>query len=118
MLDVLVQISQVMQECAQFISKYSETKSFCTLLVVDLVFLDGLISFIGSRLRKNVLSETATMVANYNLKLDQLMQELRDQAVLNIQGGVQQMQADANLDTLACTGKVGVNQMKKCLDGT
>ena len=27
--DVLVQVAQVMQECAQFISYYSETKGFC-----------------------------------------------------------------------------------------
>lgn len=125
MQDVLVQIAQVVQECAQFMSKYSETKSFCTSLGVDLLFLDHLIFFIGSRLRKNVLSETATMVANYNSKLDQLMQELRDRAVLNVQSGVQQiglsiqqMRGDVSLDTLACAGKVGVNQMKKCLDGT
>ena len=30
MKDVLVQISQVVQECAQFISNYSKTKNFCT----------------------------------------------------------------------------------------
>ena len=125
MQDILVQIAQVMQECAQFISKYSETESFCRSLVTDVVFLSGLISFVGSRLRKNVFSETATMVANFNLKLDQLMQELRDWAVLNVQSGIQQirlsiqqMRGDMSLDTLACAGKVGVNQMKKCLDGT
>ena len=113
-----------MQECAQFISKYSETKSFCTLLV-DLVFLEDLMFSIGHRLGKNVFSETATTVANYNSKLDQLMQELRDRAVLNIDDGVQQIglgiqqiRGDVSLDTLACAGKVGVNQMKKCLDGT
>ena len=29
--DVLVEIAQVVQECAEFIAKYSETTSFCTL---------------------------------------------------------------------------------------
>ena len=76
MQDVLVQIAQVVQECAQFMSKYSETKSFCMSLGVDLLFLDDLIFFIGSRLKKNILSKTTTMVTNYNSKLDQLMQEL------------------------------------------
>ena len=33
MKDVLVDIAQVIQECAQFITKYSETKSFCTLII-------------------------------------------------------------------------------------
>ncbi|KIM69301.1 hypothetical protein SCLCIDRAFT_19907 [Scleroderma citrinum Foug A] len=58
--DVLVEIAQVIQECAQFITKYSETKTF------------------WSCLGKNVLLETMTKVANYNQKLEKLMQELRD----------------------------------------
>ena len=29
--DILAQIAQVVQECAQFIAKYSETKNFCML---------------------------------------------------------------------------------------
>jgi len=95
---------------------------------------DNLISFIGVRLGKNVFSPTATTVANYNSKLDQLMQELRDRAVLNIQGGVQQIREDLaslnipesvqrvrddrTLDTLSYAGSVGLNQAKKCFDGT
>ena len=31
--DVLMEIAQVVQECAQFITKYSETKTFCTPLI-------------------------------------------------------------------------------------
>ncbi|KAL4078980.1 WD40-repeat-containing domain protein [Scleroderma yunnanense] len=116
MKDVLVQISQVVQECAQFISRYSETKSF------------------WYRLGKNVFSETTITVTNYSSKLDRLMQELRDRAVLNIhddvqriredladlkiQDGVQQIREDIILDSLACASRVGVNQAKKCLDGT
>ena len=129
--NVLIPIAQVMQECAQFISKYSDTKSFCTSLV-DLLFLEGLMFPIGIRLGKNAFSETTTTVAKYNSKLDQLMQELRDRAILNIEDGVQQIgisiqhidisiqqvRGDVSLDALACAGKVGVNQMKKCLNGT
>ena len=32
--DVLVQIAQVIQECSQFVIKYSETKNFCTLVIL------------------------------------------------------------------------------------
>ena len=31
--DVLVEIAQVIQECSQFIIKYSETKNFCALVI-------------------------------------------------------------------------------------
>ncbi|KAL4078818.1 hypothetical protein V8B97DRAFT_2067943 [Scleroderma yunnanense] len=100
MKDILVQIAQVIKECTQFILSYSQTKSF------------------WGRLGRNVLSETATMVANYNSKLDNLMQDLRDRAVLNIHDSVQRIEDNANLDSLACAGRVGLNRMKKCLDGT
>ena len=86
---------------------------------------EGLTFPIGRRLGKNVLSETATKVANYNSKLDKLMQGLRDQALVDvqdnvqqIQDNVQQMQHDLSLDFLACAGSVGRNKEKKCLDGT
>ena len=55
---------------------------------------------------------------NYNLNLDNLMQDLRDRALLNVQVGVQQIWEDHNLDSLACTGQVGLIKGKKCLDGT
>ncbi|KAL4065903.1 hypothetical protein V8B97DRAFT_2002943 [Scleroderma yunnanense] len=57
MKDVLAEIAQVVQECAQFMAKYLESKNFWL------------------RLGKNVFSETNIKVANYNLKLDKLMQE-------------------------------------------
>ena len=78
----------------------------------------GLISIIGRRLGKNVFSETAAKVANYNSKLDKLMQELRDQALVDVQDSVQQIRQDLSLDFLACAGRVGLNKEKKCLDGT
>ena len=31
--DVLVEIAQVLQECSQFVIKYSETKNFCALVM-------------------------------------------------------------------------------------
>ena len=31
--DVLVEITQVVQDCSQFVMKYSETKHFCALVI-------------------------------------------------------------------------------------
>ena len=36
--DVLVGIAQVIQECSQFVIKYSETKNFCA-LVIPVIFI-------------------------------------------------------------------------------
>ena len=79
----------------------------------------------GGGLGKNVLSETDTIVANYNSKLDQLMQDLRDRVALDspdaihlTRDTIHQIQEDASLDSLACAGSVGLNQHKQCLDGT
>ncbi|KIM56284.1 hypothetical protein SCLCIDRAFT_245909, partial [Scleroderma citrinum Foug A] len=105
--DVLVQIAQIIRECAIFVSEYSETTSF------------------WRRLRKNVFTETDAKVANYNSKLDELMQDLRDRALLNVQGGIQEIRQgikeigeDLSLDFLICPSQVGPVKEKKCLDGT
>ena len=69
-----------------------------------------------------MLSEkTNITVINYNSKLDQLMQELRDRVVLDTHDGVQQIREirdEVYLDSLVCAGKVGLNQAKTCLDRT
>ena len=78
----------------------------------------GLILSIGRRLGKNVFSETTTKVANYNSKLDKLMQQLRDRALLDVQYTVQQMREDLSLDSLVYAGGVGLIKGKTCLDGT
>ena len=41
MKDVLVQLAQVVQECAQFISNYSKIKNFCTLSPELLILCNG-----------------------------------------------------------------------------
>jgi len=115
--DILVQIAQIIRECATFISQYSETKSFCRPPRLSLPFQE-FISFTGLRLRKNVLKETDTKVANYNSKLNQLMQDLRDLTLLDVQVGVQQIREDFSLESLVCAGQVGLIKGKKCLDGT
>ena len=74
--------------------------------------------FIGIRLGKNRFSETNTKFANYNSKLDRLMQELRDEASLEVRSEVQHVREDLSLDSLVYAGQVGLNEAKKCLDGT
>ena len=79
---------------------------------------EGFILLTGHRLGKNVFSETVTRVADYNSKLDTLMQEFRDRVLLDVQEGVHQVLERLSLDALACAGRVGLNKEKKCLDGT
>jgi len=40
--DILVQIAQIIRECAIFVSQYSETKSFCRLPRLSLPFQSGI----------------------------------------------------------------------------
>ena len=115
--DIIVEIAQVIHECAQFIARYSETMNFCT-VNYSCIHHEGLTFLVGRRLGKNVFSETAIKVANYNMKLDMLMQGFRDHALVDVQYNVQQIRDDLSLDFLACAGRVGLNKEKKCLDGT
>ena len=99
--DVLVEITQVVQEYAQFIIKYSEIKCFCT-PPIPVVFM-RLIFFIGSWLGKSVYSdsETTTKVASYSRKPKKLMQELRDRPIPDIQYGIKQLYEDRSSNCLA-----------------
>ena len=65
-----------------------------------------------------MINKTDAKVADYNSALDKLMQDLRDQTLLNIQVDVQQIQEDLSLDSMVCEGQVGLIKGKKCLDGT
>ena len=42
--DVLLQIDQIVQECAQLIAKYSETKSVCTPLTFKVCIVSVIVS--------------------------------------------------------------------------
>ena len=46
------------------------------------------------------------------------MQELRDRVALDSHDTIHQVREDASLDSLACAGRVGLNQDKQCLNGT
>ena len=72
----------------------------------------------GHRLGKNIFSETATRVANYNSKLDTLMQEFRDRVLFDVHCGLHQVLEHLSLDALTYAKGVGLNKEKKCLDGT
>ncbi|KAI6153060.1 hypothetical protein BKA82DRAFT_4349477 [Pisolithus tinctorius] len=80
MKDTLAQTAQIMHECSQFISNYSETKNFWI------------------RLGKNVLTETKTAVTRYNDALDGVMQRFRDVAVRDILEDVGRIGDDLQLD--------------------
>ena len=113
---VLVEITQVIQECVQFIMKYLETKIFCVPLT-PIAFMK-LIFFTGLWLGKSALNKIMTKVANYNWTLEQLMQELRDWPIPDILYSIKQIYEDLSLNCLVCMGKVELNEAKKCLDGT
>ena len=80
---------------------------------------------IGHQFGKNIGSETTTMVANYNTKLDKPMHDLRDRALLNVQRSVKDIEHDmqqfgevSSSYSLAYVYRVGLMTEKKCLDGT
>ena len=115
--EVLVEIAQVVQECIQFVVKYSDTATFCT-LVISTVFIAISSLSTGYCLGKSVPSETAAKVANYNSKLQMLMQVFQDCPVSSIQYGVKHIYENIASDFLDRAEGVGLNKAKKCLDGT
>ncbi|KIO05784.1 hypothetical protein M404DRAFT_25077 [Pisolithus tinctorius Marx 270] len=117
----LGKIAQVISDAARFIKNYSETKSF------------------WQRLGKNIVSETRTTTDGYVKDLNNLMQQFRDHAVRDIhtnvhhvledlklargeldlvRGDVSLARGDMSLEGMAYAGSAGVNETKRCLDGT
>ena len=74
--------------------------------------------YIRSCLGKNVLLETTTKVVNYSWKLEKLIQELRDQPAPDIRYGIKQIYEDLSSNCLIRADGAGLNETKKCLDGT
>ena len=62
--------------------------------------------------------ETTSKVANYNSELQALMQEFRNLPIPNIQYGVKHIYVDIASNFLEHAERVGLNETKKCLDGT
>ncbi|KAL4075164.1 hypothetical protein V8B97DRAFT_1544571 [Scleroderma yunnanense] len=100
MKDTLARIAQVINNYAQFIKNYSETKNF------------------WKRLGENVGTETQTTINAYNKELDELMQQYRDRAVRDIYINIDHVREHLNLDGMARADGAGLKPTKKCLDGT
>ena len=114
--DVLGEIAQVVQECAHFIAKYSETKSFCMLLSVCSTRVSHLPHRASTR--QECFLRDSCQSFQLQFQDGQVIQEFRDRAFLDAHYDVQQTREDLSLDSLVCAGQVGLNMAKKCLDGT
>ncbi|KIO07708.1 hypothetical protein M404DRAFT_136031, partial [Pisolithus tinctorius Marx 270] len=100
MKDTLVQIARVISESAQFVKNYFEVKSFWL------------------RAKKNVFSETQTIVNGYVKTLDSLMQQCRGRAVRDTRVNTYRIFEDLSLEGMAYADGASFNTTKKCLDGT
>ncbi|KAG6332095.1 hypothetical protein ID866_6994 [Astraeus odoratus] len=103
----LQKIAEQILDCTRFIKDYSETKNFWI------------------RLGKNVISETDTIVTEYNLALDGLMQGFRDQSIRDTHITIHQVLADlerlgetVELNSIAYAAGAGLDTWKKCLADT
>ncbi|KAI6131088.1 hypothetical protein EDD16DRAFT_962365 [Pisolithus croceorrhizus] len=96
----LAKIARAISDSAHFIINYSTTKSF------------------WDRTRKNIFSETRTVVDGHAKTLLNLMQQCRDRAARDIQVNTYRILEDLNLEGMAYSGGAGLNTTKKCLDGT
>ncbi|KAG6331775.1 hypothetical protein ID866_7313 [Astraeus odoratus] len=96
---ILIQIAQVISNCAEFIAKYIEGKGFAI------------------RLGKQLL-DAQSDIDDLNKRLDALMQQYRDRAVQCIHVNVSRLSDDFKIDGMSHVKDVGLMTTKKCLDGT
>jgi hypothetical protein len=78
---VVERITQQTLECSYFIRQYAEDTKFRELTwLYDIHVVEFISSFQGSRLGKNLISDTDDRVKDYNDVFDKLLQEFRDRA--------------------------------------
>jgi len=117
MKEMLAQIAQVAQQCAQFIANYSETKKFCMRLRSYLHVHFSSSSCTGMRLGKDVPSERNIMIAKYNAVLDSLMDRFRKGELTHIHVNARLIGDTEGLHNLVCAAGVGVDTRKQCAEG-
>jgi hypothetical protein len=98
--DIVGRISQQTLECARFIRDYSETK------------------LIWMRLGKNVGSETDAIIKEYSDVLDELMQQFRDKATVDVAVLYINLSERLDLGDMPYVGGAGLDTDKQCLPGT
>ncbi|KIM50830.1 hypothetical protein SCLCIDRAFT_33957 [Scleroderma citrinum Foug A] len=99
MKEMLAQIAQVVQQCAQFITSYSETKKF------------------WMRLGKDVPSERKIMIDKYKIGLDSVMGQFRKGEHTHIHVSARPIGDTEGLHNLVCATGVGVDTRKLCAEG-
>ncbi|KAG6332621.1 hypothetical protein ID866_6466 [Astraeus odoratus] len=97
---ILAQLAQVVNDCADFITKYSERESLVT------------------RLGKHFLLDTQSHIDEFNQRLDALMQRYRDFALQATHVTVSYLSEDFKIEGMTCAVDVGLMKTKACLDGT
>ncbi|KIM57165.1 hypothetical protein SCLCIDRAFT_29012 [Scleroderma citrinum Foug A] len=97
--EMLAQIAQVVQQCAQFIANYSETKKF------------------WMTLGKDVPSERKIMTDKYKTGLDSLMDQFRNGEHTHIRVSARPIGDTEGLHNLVCATGVGVDTRKLCAEG-
>ncbi|KAG6329828.1 hypothetical protein ID866_9261 [Astraeus odoratus] len=97
---ILVQLGQVMNNCAEFVTRYSERRNIAT------------------RLGKYFLLDTESDIDGFNQRMDVLMQRYRDRALQSTHVTVSRLWEDFKIDGMAYAAGVGLIKTKACLDGT
>ncbi|KAG6327872.1 hypothetical protein ID866_11217, partial [Astraeus odoratus] len=97
---ILAQLGQVVNNCAEFVTKYGERKSIAT------------------RLGKHFLLDTQPDIDDFKQRMDALMLQYRDCALQSTHVTVSRLSEDFKIDGMAFATGVGLMKTKMCLDGT
>ncbi|KAG6330197.1 hypothetical protein ID866_8892 [Astraeus odoratus] len=97
---ILAQLSEVVKNCAEFVTKYSERRS------------------IAMRLGKHFLLDTQCDIDDFKQRMDALMLQYRDCALHSTDITVSRLSEKFKIDGMAFATGVGLMKAKTCLDGT
>ncbi|KAG6329632.1 hypothetical protein ID866_9457 [Astraeus odoratus] len=96
---ILAQLGEVVNNCAEFITKYAERS-------------------IATRLGKHFLLDTRSDIDDFKQRMDALMLQYRGRALQSTHVTVSRLSEDFKIDGMAFATGVGLMKTKTCLDGT
>ncbi|KAG6328577.1 hypothetical protein ID866_10512, partial [Astraeus odoratus] len=97
---ILAQLGEVVNNCAEFVTKYAERRSIAT------------------RLGKHFLLDTQSDIDDFQQRMGALMLQYRDCALQSTHITVSRLSEDSKIDGMAFATGVGLMKTKTCLDGT
>ncbi|KAG6329742.1 hypothetical protein ID866_9346 [Astraeus odoratus] len=113
---ILVQLGEVVNDCVEFITKYSKRKNIGMLDLLYSFFSLDTIS--AARFGKHFLLDMQSEIDDFKKRMDTLMLRYQNHTLQSTHVTVARLSEDIKICSMTCAAGVGLMKTKTCLEGT